>query len=77
MLLLLQAKLTLNNQTPLFITDQAEIEVSMWRQTDDRKVWYEWSIEVFATSIDGKGRKKRSKVVGSEVHSSRANGCLM
>jgi type II protein arginine methyltransferase len=20
----------------------------MWRQTDDRKVWYEWVVEVFA-----------------------------
>jgi type II protein arginine methyltransferase len=22
----------------------------MWRQTDDRKVWYEWIVEVFALS---------------------------
>lgn len=33
-------------QTPLMIPDGAEIEVSMWRQTDDRKVWYEWVVEV-------------------------------
>jgi type II protein arginine methyltransferase len=24
----------------------------MWRQTDDRKVWYEWIVEVFALSDD-------------------------
>jgi protein arginine N-methyltransferase 5 len=49
----------------------------MWRQTDDRKVWYEWAVEVFVSSASPNGKKKRSKIVGSEIHSSRANGCLM
>ena len=52
--------------------DNAEVEVSMWRQTDDRKVWYEWIVEV---SIRGNGKKMR--VAMSEMHSSRKNGCLM
>jgi type II protein arginine methyltransferase len=41
----------------------------MWRQTDDRKVWYEWIVEVFAlsdepvsastsTAVQEKGREK-------------------
>lgn len=30
----------------------------MFRQTDDRKVWYEWLVEVFApVQIDGLGRR--------------------
>lgn len=35
-------------QTPLNIPDNGEIVVTMYRQTDDRKVWYEWIVEVFA-----------------------------
>lgn len=52
--------------------DNAEVEVSMWRQTDDRKVWYEWVVEAFLR-ISG----KKTKVGMSELHSSRKNGCLM
>lgn len=59
-------------QTPLFIPDQSEIEVSMWRQTDDRKVWYEWFVEVYKEI-----GKHRMKVASSELHSSRKNACLM
>ncbi|KAK9472838.1 PRMT5 arginine-N-methyltransferase-domain-containing protein [Dipodascopsis tothii] len=32
---------------PLYVPDGAEIDVSIWRRTDDRKVWYEWAAEVF------------------------------
>lgn len=46
--------------------------MSMWRQTDDRKVWYEWVVEVF---VRVKGR--RSRVAMSDMHSCRKNGCLM
>ncbi|PGH26969.1 hypothetical protein AJ80_01353 [Polytolypa hystricis UAMH7299] len=35
-------------KTPLSIPDNSEITVTMFRQTDDRKVWYEWIVEVFA-----------------------------
>lgn len=60
-------------KTPLYVPDGGEIEVWMWRQTDDRKVWYEWSVEVHAK---GEG-KRRNKVGASVLHSSRKNGCLM
>lgn len=60
-------------KTPLHVPDGGEIEVWMWRQTDDRKVWYEWSVEVHAK---GEG-KRRNKVGASVLHSSRKNGCLM
>jgi type II protein arginine methyltransferase len=59
-------------KTPVCLPDNAEMEVKMWRQTDDRKVWYEWIVEVF----DKSGRKRR-RVGLSELHSSRRNGCLM
>lgn len=79
----------------------------MWRQTDDRKVWYEWVVEVFKVEevcdlCDREGcrgyanmlqpdypigkdgeqirtamRERKVKVGMSELHSSRANGCLM
>ena len=63
-------------QKPITIPDEAEIEVSMWRQTDDRKVWYEWFVEVFKETGDGK-KKNRMRLGASELHSSRKNGCLM
>jgi protein arginine N-methyltransferase 5 len=44
----------------------------MWRQTDDRKVWYEWQVEVFV-SVNG----VRQRVAASELQSSIKNGCLM
>ncbi|KAI5291554.1 methyltransferase protein [Ascosphaera acerosa] len=34
-------------KTPLLVPDGAEIAVSMYRKTDDRKVWYEWIVEVW------------------------------
>ncbi|KAJ5152393.1 hypothetical protein N7492_010688 [Penicillium capsulatum] len=35
-------------KTPLHVPDNGEIVVTMFRQTDDRKVWYEWMVEVFS-----------------------------
>ena len=48
------------------------MEISMWRQTDDRGVWYEWLVEVFESG--GKGKRRLGM---SELHSSRKNACLM
>ncbi|KAG9944096.1 protein arginine N-methyltransferase HSL7, partial [Aureobasidium melanogenum] len=59
-------------KTPITIPTGAEIEVSMWRQTDDRKVWYEWQVEVFV-SLNG----TRQRIACSDLHSSIKNGCLM
>ncbi|KAI5283641.1 methyltransferase protein [Ascosphaera aggregata] len=33
---------------PLAVPSNSEIVVTMYRQTDGRKVWYEWIVEVFA-----------------------------
>jgi len=63
-------------KTPITIPDNAEMEVTMWRQTDDRKVWYEWVVEVFEATAAAESKKRR-KLGMSELHSSRKNGCLM
>ncbi|CAK7567273.1 MAG: hypothetical protein SEPTF4163_005235 [Sporothrix epigloea] len=58
---------------PLYLPQDSEINVSMWRQTDDTKVWYEWQVEVFVWT----GPNSRVKVAASELHSSRNVACLM
>ncbi|KAK7920629.1 arginine N-methyltransferase skb1 [Apiospora marii] len=58
---------------PLYFPPDTELEVSMWRQTDDKQVWYEWVVEAFAWV----GPTQRIKVGGSEMCSSRKIACLM
>ncbi|KAI0025716.1 PRMT5 arginine-N-methyltransferase-domain-containing protein [Xylariomycetidae sp. FL0641] len=60
-------------KTPLYFPPDSELEVSMWRQTDDTKVWYEWMVEAFMWI----GPTQRVKVGGSELCSSRKVACLM
>ena len=60
-------------QKPLYFPQDTELEVSMWRQTDDTKVWYEWLVEVYAWV----GPETRIKVGASDLHSSRKVACLM
>ena len=35
-------------KTPMYVPDNSELIVNMWRQTDDRKVWYEWQVDAYA-----------------------------
>ncbi|KAI9679533.1 MAG: methyltransferase protein [Caeruleum heppii] len=56
----------------LYFPDDSELVVSIWRQTDDRKVWYEWMVEAF-TAV----RDQHVRLGCSEMHSSRKTGCLM
>lgn len=58
---------------PLYFPDDSELEVSVWRQTDDRKVWYEWLVEAFVMV----GPDNRIRIGMSEVGTSRKVGCLM
>ncbi|KAH7347879.1 arginine N-methyltransferase skb1 [Plectosphaerella cucumerina] len=58
---------------PLYFPADTELEVSMWRQTDDSKVWYEWLVEAFTWVGEG----QRIKVGSSEMCSSRKLACLM
>jgi type II protein arginine methyltransferase len=60
-------------QQPLYFPADTELEVSMWRQTDDAKVWYEWTVEAFMWVSE----TQRVKVGESEMCSSRKVACLM
>ncbi|KAK5018144.1 hypothetical protein LTR16_001775 [Cryomyces antarcticus] len=74
-------------KTPIHLPSASELEVSMWRQTDDRKVWYEWMVEAYVSigdagnSNNGKrqasGNGRRMRLACSELHSSWKAGCLM
>lgn len=53
--------------------DNGEVVVTMYRQTDDRKVWYEWMVEVFAVEgseeeVVMSGGKAVSPAAGSLQH---------
>ncbi|KAF2761499.1 Skb1 methyltransferase, partial [Pseudovirgaria hyperparasitica] len=56
---------------PLYIPEDSQLDISMWRQTDDRKVWYEWLVESYIRLGD-----KRIRLGTSALHSSKRNGCL-
>lgn len=58
---------------PLYFPADTELEVSMWRQTDDTKVWYEWIVEAWTWV----GPSNRIKVGSSDLCSSRKVACLM
>ncbi|CAG9979350.1 unnamed protein product [Clonostachys byssicola] len=58
---------------PLYFPADSELEVSMWRQTDDTKVWYEWLVEAWMWA----GESNRIKVGSSALCSSRKVACLM
>lgn len=60
-------------QQPLYFPSDSELEVTMWRQTDDTKVWYEWMVEAFRWVSE----TERIKVGGSDMCSSRKVACLM
>jgi type II protein arginine methyltransferase len=60
-------------KTPLRYPENSELCVSMWRCTDDRKVWYEWVVDAYMVLGNG----VRAKVGMSDLHSSKKNGCLM
>lgn len=60
-------------KTPLYFPADTELEVSMWRQTDDTKVWYEWLVEAWTWV----GPSARVKVGSSDLCSSRKLACLM
>ena len=52
----------------------------MFRKTDDRKVWYEWLVEVFilvGRDTHRNGGYRRVRVGMSDLHSSIKDGCLM
>ncbi|KAH9865869.1 hypothetical protein J1614_009456 [Plenodomus biglobosus] len=51
-------------KNPMQLPANSEVEVSFWRQTDDRKVWYEWLVESYMT-VNG----QRIRLAVSDLHS--------
>lgn len=45
----------------------------MWRQTDDKSVWYEWAVEAYCWTSEG----RRLRVGASDLCSSRSVACKM
>ena len=64
-------------QTPLYLPDHSLLVVNIWRQTDGRKVWYEWMVEVFGYNLLLGGETRLVRLGGGEVGSSIKNGCMM
>ena len=66
-------------QIPLYIPDASTLTVSIFRATDNRKVWYEWMVESWSTMMGGigGGEKRRVRLGASEVGSSKNGGCMM
>ncbi|KAL4802313.1 PRMT5 arginine-N-methyltransferase-domain-containing protein [Aspergillus unguis] len=56
-------------KTPLNVPDNGEVVVTMYRQTDDRKVWYEWMVEVFA--LEGGSEPSTSDYVAPVMSGAR------
>lgn len=58
-------------QTPLTLPDASELRVTMWRKTDDRRVWYEWIVDVFVsaplTANNANSNSNSSKPKGKEL----------
>ena len=66
------------SQTPIYLPDNAALTVSLWRQTDDRRVWYDWMVESWGfTFVLGETGSQRVRLGVSELHSSVKNAMLM
>ena len=61
---------------PLYFPDDSELDVSMWRKTNGRSVWYEWIVECFLKTSSA-GKATRTQLGTSELHSSANTACLM
>lgn len=66
-----------NTQTPLYTPDFATLTASIFRATDNRKVWYEWIVEAYSNISDGRGGSSKVRLGVGERGSSRGGGCLM
>ena len=60
-------------QNSIYVPDLSELDVSIWRLTDDKKVWYEWIVEAYTILDDS----QRFRLGVSDLHSSKKVACLM
>lgn len=68
-------------KTPIYTPDASTLTVSIFRATDNRKVWYEWMVEAWSNlmhgGIGGGAEKMKIRLGVSEVGSSKKGGCMM
>lgn len=68
-------------KTPIYTPDASTLTVSIFRATDNRKVWYEWMVEAWSNLIGGgvgsAADRRRVRLGVSEVGSSKEGGCMM
>ena len=63
-------------KTPVYAPDHSSLTISMFRATDNRKVWYEWMAEVWSNNPAVAGGSGFRLGV-SELGSSKEKGCMM
>ena len=62
----------------MYVPANSDITVSIWRKTDNRKVWYEWVVETFGWNAGlSVGERRRMRLGVSDGGSSKEGGCLM
>ncbi|EGE81685.2 hypothetical protein RJZ56_004886 [Blastomyces dermatitidis] len=61
-------------KTPLTVPSNSEIVVTMYRQTDNRKVWYEWIVEVFALDTSASPSSPSSSSVAATTTAMSSSG---
>ncbi|KAJ8612989.1 hypothetical protein MRB53_037197 [Persea americana] len=59
-------------RTPLYVLDNGEVDVGMWRRTDGRRVWYEWVVDAFSV-----GNDRRAEVEVGPVRAEVRGGQLL
>lgn len=65
-------------KVPLYVPSNSQIDLYFWRQTDAKKVWYEWLTEVYMVSSNVQNYKDihdsdRIKIGMSDIHNYKAS----
>ena len=63
-------------KTPLYVPDNSTLIVSMFRETDNRKIWYEWMVEGWA-NLPGTIGATGHRLGCTTTMSSKEKGCMM
>lgn len=53
---------------PMYVNESSEIDISIWRLTDGRRVWYEWTGESFIIIPNLKGSCRRIRTGQTILH---------
>ncbi|KAG5519408.1 hypothetical protein PMAC_002035 [Pneumocystis sp. 'macacae'] len=65
-------------KTPLYVPSNSQIDLYFWRQTDSKKVWYEWLTEIYLVPSEIKNNEimynsERIKIAVSDLHNYNAS----